>query len=54
MGILSEVSTAETISYADLVESSSEAKIKSRGLLRREGKEYVFQEGDVILFRFSA
>ena len=44
---------AETISYADLVESGSEAEAKSKGLLRSEGKEYVVQEGDVILFRFN-
>jgi len=44
---------AETISYQDLVECGSEASAKSKGLLRSEGKEYVVQEGDVILFRFN-
>lgn len=44
---------AETISYDDLVECGSEATVKSKGLLRSEGKEYVVQEGDVILFRFN-
>lgn len=44
---------AETMSYADLVECGSEAKTKEKGLLRSEGKEYVVQEGDVILFRFN-
>ncbi len=44
---------AETISYQDLVDSGSEATAKSKGLLRSEGKEYVVQEGDVILFRFN-
>lgn len=44
---------AETMSYDDLVESGSETECKSRGLLRSEGKEYVVQEGDVILFRFN-
>lgn len=44
---------AETITYSDLVECGSEATAKTKGLLRSEGKEYVVQEGDVILFRFN-
>eukprot|EP00565_Helicotheca_tamesis_P009537 CAMPEP_0185726416 /NCGR_PEP_ID=MMETSP1171-20130828/2397_1 /TAXON_ID=374046 /ORGANISM="Helicotheca tamensis, Strain CCMP826" /LENGTH=363 /DNA_ID=CAMNT_0028394763 /DNA_START=321 /DNA_END=1412 /DNA_ORIENTATION=+ len=44
---------AETISYDDLVDCGSESAAKSKGLLRSEGKEYVVQEGDVILFRFN-
>jgi len=44
---------AETISYDDLMECGSEQAAKSKGLLRSEGKEYVVQEGDVILFRFN-
>jgi len=44
---------AETISYDDLVESGSEAEAKSKGLTRSEGKDYIVQEGDVILFRFN-
>lgn len=44
---------AETISYDDLVECGSEAAAKTKGKLRSEGKEYVVQEGDVILFRFN-
>eukprot|EP00980_Cylindrotheca_fusiformis_P013768 scaffold3556_cov190-Cylindrotheca_fusiformis.AAC.3 len=44
---------AETVSYNDLIECGSEAAAKSKGLLRSEGKEYVVQEGDVILFRFN-
>ena len=44
---------AETISYDDLVTCGSESAAKSKGLLRSEGKEYVVQEGDVILFRFN-
>jgi GTP-binding protein YchF len=44
---------AETISYEDLLECGSEVAAKSKGLLRSEGKEYVVQEGDVILFRFN-
>lgn len=44
---------AETISYDDLVEAGSEAACKETGKLRSEGKDYVVQEGDVILFRFN-
>lgn len=44
---------AETMSYDDLVECGSETEAKTKGLLRSEGKEYVVQEGDVILFRFN-
>ena len=44
---------AETISYEDLVAAGSEANAKAKGLLRSEGKDYVVQEGDIILFRFN-
>ena len=44
---------AETISYEHLVEAGSEAAAKAKGLLRSEGKDYIVQEGDVILFRFN-
>lgn len=44
---------AETMSYEDLVECGSEVEAKNQGKLRSEGKEYIVQEGDVILFRFN-
>lgn len=44
---------AETISFDDLVECGSELEAKNKGKLRSEGKDYVVQEGDVILFRFN-
>lgn len=44
---------AETVSYDDLVEAGSELAAKNNGRLRSEGKDYVVQEGDVILFRFN-
>jgi ribosome-binding ATPase len=44
---------AETVSYNDLVEAGSELAAKSKGKMRSEGKDYVVQEGDVILFRFN-
>lgn len=44
---------AETISYDELVEAGSMLKAKEKGLVRLEGKEYIMQEGDVVLFRFN-
>ncbi len=44
---------AETVAYDDLVKSGSMAAAKEKGLVRSEGKEYVVQEGDVLLFRFN-
>jgi hypothetical protein len=44
---------AETIAYEDLVASGSMNAAKEKGLLRSEGKDYVVQEGDVMLFRFN-
>jgi GTP-binding protein YchF len=44
---------AETMSYNDLVECGSEAECKTKGKLRSEGKDYVVQPDDVILFRFN-
>ena len=44
---------AETIAYQDLVAHGSMNAAKEKGLLRSEGKDYVVQEGDVMLFRFN-
>lgn len=44
---------AETVSYADLVAAGSNNAAKEKGQVRSEGKEYVVQEGDVMLFRFN-
>lgn len=44
---------AETIAYADYDELGSEKAAREAGKLRSEGKEYVVQDGDVILFRFN-
>jgi GTP-binding protein YchF len=44
---------AETVSYKDLVTTGSMNAAKEKGLIRSEGKEYVVQEGDVLLFRFN-
>lgn len=44
---------AEVISYNDLINCGSILNAKEKGLLRSEGKEYVMQDGDVVLFRFN-
>lgn len=44
---------AEVVAYTDLVENGSMVAAKEKGLVRSEGKEYVVQDGDVILFKFN-
>lgn len=44
---------AETIAYEDYVTLGGEAGAKEAGKLRQEGKEYVVQDGDVLLFKFN-
>lgn len=44
---------AEVIAYDDLIANGSLAAAKEKGLVRSEGKEYVMQDGDVVLFRFN-
>mmetsp|Transcript_20403 Transcript_20403/g.56860 ORF Transcript_20403/g.56860 Transcript_20403/m.56860 type:complete len:418 (-) Transcript_20403:250-1503(-) len=44
---------AETIAYDDYVKAKGYSAAKEAGMLRSEGKEYVVQEGDVLLFRFN-
>jgi GTP-binding protein YchF len=44
---------AETIAYDDYVAFNGEAGAREAGKLRSEGKEYVVQDGDVMLFRFN-
>ncbi len=44
---------AEVISYDDLIACGSMAAAKEKGLIRSEGKDYVFKDGDVTLFRFN-
>lgn len=44
---------AEIVSYDNLTECGSFNAAKEKGLVRSEGKEYVVQDGDVVLFRFN-
>ena len=44
---------AEVVHYQDLLDCGSYAGAREKGLVRMEGKDYVVQDGDVILFRFN-
>ena len=44
---------AEIVSYDDLMKEGSMLAAKEKGLVRSEGKEYVMQDGDVVLFKFN-
>ena len=44
---------AETIAYDDYITAGSEQAARAAGKMRSEGKDYVVQDGDVILFRFN-
>lgn len=44
---------AEVINYQTLLEQGSLAASREKGLVRSEGKDYVMQDGDVVLFRFN-
>lgn len=44
---------AEVVSFDDLVREGSMVAAKEKGLVRSEGKEYIMQDGDIVLFRFN-
>lgn len=44
---------AEIINWQDLLDAGGEVKAKEKGLVRLEGKDYIFQDGDVTVFRFA-
>ena len=44
---------AEIVSYNDLIREGSMTAAKEKGLVRSEGKDYIMQEGDIVLFRFN-
>ncbi len=44
---------AEVVAFDDLVREGDRNKVKERGLLRSEGKEYVMKDGDVVEFLFN-
>lgn len=44
---------AETVSFADLEKYGSMAHVKEAGRVRQEGKDYIVQDGDIMLFKFN-
>ena len=44
---------AEVVSYDDLMKEGSMLAAKEKGLVRSEGKEYIMQDGDIVLFKFN-
>ena len=44
---------AEVIGFDELMECGTMAAAKEKGLVRSEGKDYVMQDGDIVLFRFN-
>ena len=44
---------AEIVSYDDLMKEGSMLAAKEKGLVRSEGKEYIMQDGDIVLFKFN-
>ena len=44
---------AETVKYTDLIAAGTYAAAREKGQVRQEGKSYVVQDGDVMLFRFN-
>lgn len=44
---------AEVVSFDTLMELGSMNAVKEKGLLRSEGKDYIMQDGDIVLFRFN-
>ena len=44
---------AEVIAYDDLIACGNMTAAKEKGLVRSEGKDYVMQDGDIVLFRFN-
>ena len=44
---------AEVVSYSDLMREGSMANAREKGLVRQEGKDYIMQDGDIVLFKFN-
>lgn len=44
---------AEIVSYDSLIECGNMSTAKEKGLIRLEGKEYVMQDGDIVVFKFN-
>ena len=44
---------AEVVSYDDLMKEGSMVNAREKGLVRSEGKDYIMQDGDIVLFKFN-
>lgn len=44
---------AEVVGYDTLIQNGTMLACKEKGLIRSEGKEYVMQDGDIVVFRFN-
>ncbi len=44
---------AEVVSYDDLIREGSMVAAREKGLVRQEGKDYIMQDGDIVLFKFN-
>ena len=44
---------ADVVSYKDLMREGSMVSVREKGLVRSEGKEYIMQDGDIVLFKFN-
>lgn len=44
---------AEVVTYDDLIKEGSMVSAKEKGLIRSEGKQYIMQDGDIVLFKFN-
>ena len=44
---------AEVVSFDDLIKCGSMVQAREKGLVRSEGKDYIMQDGDIVLFRFN-
>ena len=44
---------AEVVSFDDLMSCGSMVEAKEKGLVRSEGKDYIMQDGDIVLFKFN-
>ncbi len=44
---------AEIVSYNDLIREGSLNEAREKGLIRQEGKDYIMQDGDIVLFKFN-
>ena len=44
---------AEVVSFDDLIREGSMVNAREKGLIRQEGKDYIMQDGDIVLFKFN-